>query len=80
MRMKHSFIRLFFNCIDPPIFSSLVIADFEARSASILILSLIAPEPNIFNLVEFLLINFNFFKRLELSVSEVFIFFLSIYD
>ena len=53
--MKHSFkINYFFNCKDPPIFSSFSMAAFEAKSASMLTFSLISPVPKIFNFVEFL--------------------------
>ena len=77
--MKNSFdYYYFFNCIDPPIFSSFSIADFDAKSASILILSFISPEPKIFNFIEFLLINFNFFNKSEFKISVGLIFFLSI--
>ena len=65
----------FFNCIDPPIFSSFSIADFDAKSASILILSLISPEPKILSFFEFLFINFNFFNNDEFNISLVLIVF-----
>ena len=66
--------------IDPPTFSSFSIADLDAKSASILILSFIFPEPKIFNLTEFLLINLSFLSKSEFRVSLIFILFLSIYD
>ena len=61
----------FFNCIDPPIFSSLVNADFDAKSASILILSLISPVPKILSFLNFLFIKFNFLRVEELSTLFV---------
>ena len=77
--MRSSFINLYFLiCIEPPNFSNLSIADFEAKSASILIFSFIYPDPKIFNLIEFIFINFIFLSKSEFKVSLVVMFFLSI--
>ena len=70
----------FFSWIDPPIFSNFLTADFDARLASMLTLSLISPVPKIFNFVEFLLINLSFFKVSVLMSSEPLSVLLSIYD
>ena len=68
----------FFNFIDPPIFSIFFCADFDAKLASILILSLISPVPKIFNLIDFLLINLCFFNNSEFKMSSALMVFLSI--
>ena len=41
----------FFNCIDPPTFSSFSTADFDAKSASIFTLFLISPVPKILSFI-----------------------------
>ncbi len=65
----------FFSWIDPPIFSNFSTADFEAKFASILTLSLISPVPKIFNFVEFLFIILYFFNNSALRSSLVLIVF-----
>ena len=53
-------------------------ADLDAKSASIFILSFISPKPKIFNLIEFLFINLSFLSKSEFNVSPDFKLFLSI--